>query len=246
MLDPQELIDPLYEAFAANSAPRRIECSPAKSEADRKSYDQLLANPLRQAPPEIVGPYASSAPYTVGDVDDYRHFLPRILEIALFEQGWTGFEPWAIANKLVYGNWLSWPRREVEILRCYFAAGFEQAAARPFGVFCQFESWLVAILTLGEDAQSQIKFAISIGRGHAVGSLARIIVDHQKHLIRNNDFEESIWNSVPENERTEVVSFLGSKAMQDLLVEYGLRANDDDRFMLFEPALNIVEQMSEA
>ncbi|MEM8724493.1 MAG: hypothetical protein AAGE86_03125 [Pseudomonadota bacterium] len=243
MLDPQELIDPLYEAFAANPAPRRIECSPAESDAERQSYDQLLATPLREAPPEMIGPYASSALYTVGDVDDYRHFLPRILEIALFEQGWTGFEPWAIANKLVYGGWLSWSKREVEILRCYFAAGFEQAAARPVGVFSEFESWLVAILTLGEDARSQLKFAISIGKGHTVGSLARIIVDHQKRLIRDSDFGDSIWDSVPEEERAAVIRFIRSKAMQDLLIEYGLGANEDDRFMLFDPALNIVEQL---
>lgn len=242
MLDPQELIDPLYEAFSANPAPTRLESSPYKSEEDRLTYDALVTFPLREAQPEILGPYASSALYTVGDVDDYRHFLPRILEIALSEQGWTGFEPWAIANKLVYGEWLTWPKREIDTLRCYFVAGFEQAATRPVGVFAEFESWLVATLTLGEYAESQIKSAISIGKGNAVGGLARIIIDYQQQLIRNHTFPKSIWDSVPEQERATVVEFLFSKAMQDLLVEYGAKASDQDCSMLFDPALNVVQQ----
>ena len=40
--------------------------------------EQLTSAPLKELTGEEIGPYSGYAITTVGDADDYRHFLPRI------------------------------------------------------------------------------------------------------------------------------------------------------------------------
>ncbi len=82
----QRLIDDCYDAFAPYPPPRSLHAlrDPVAILAT------LTSAPLRELTGEQIGPYAGWAMTTVGDVTDYKHFLPRILEQAVRESLWTG------------------------------------------------------------------------------------------------------------------------------------------------------------
>jgi hypothetical protein len=53
-------------------------------------------------------------------VDDYKHFLPRILELVALGEPFTG--NFVAAGKLESAAWRSWPRREKESLVQFLSA----------------------------------------------------------------------------------------------------------------------------
>ena len=80
----QDVIDNCYASFAFYRLPRRLE---APAYRDPTAILATLSSaPLRELTGDQLGPYASWAMTTVGEVDDYRHFLPRILELAIGDQ----------------------------------------------------------------------------------------------------------------------------------------------------------------
>jgi hypothetical protein len=109
--------DALYTTFASYPLRERIDGCPCCVGAD----DQLAIHrgPLRKLAAEDLGRYAFKAMTTWGDDADYRHFLPRILELAASEHGWPGLEPWLVASKLDYAKFASWPEAEREPVRAW-------------------------------------------------------------------------------------------------------------------------------
>ena len=67
---------------------------------------------------------------TWGNVDDFRHFLPRILELFASDSEIAWFAPEVILAKLRYGNWSEWPQSERESVQHYLNALWEDAIVR--------------------------------------------------------------------------------------------------------------------
>src|SRR5437870_2848184 len=89
----------LYATFAIYSAPRRLHASPLRNAAN--ILRDLRSAPLKSLPPVAIGPFAMYSMTTVGDVGDYKHFLPRIIHLGIIGgQGEPALEATAIAAKL--------------------------------------------------------------------------------------------------------------------------------------------------
>jgi hypothetical protein len=70
----RDALESAYRAF--DDVPR-----PEQVERHGESILELLTSmPLRQLPPDVIGPYAGWAITTAGSARDYMDFLPRILE----------------------------------------------------------------------------------------------------------------------------------------------------------------------
>ena len=54
---------------------------------------------------------------TVGDEDDFRHFLPRILELLHTGELAEEVDPEIVLGKLAYANWTTWPPAEQAAVR---------------------------------------------------------------------------------------------------------------------------------
>ena len=85
---------------------------------------------------------------TIGDAATYRHFLPRILELAADGAGEIGFEPEVIAGKLVYGEWRRWRQDQQQAVADLFDAAARLALAMPLEDGCRIENWLAGIARL--------------------------------------------------------------------------------------------------
>jgi hypothetical protein len=110
MVPSAETTEALYAVFAAYPRRARIEgCPCCVSVANQLPLHHV---PLRQLTADELGRFAWKAMTTWGDARDYRHFLPRILELSLADTAAPGLELWLIASKLEYGGFAGWPAPE--------------------------------------------------------------------------------------------------------------------------------------
>ena len=80
------------------------------------------------------GRYPFKAMSTFGTVDDYKHFLPRILELAFFDPAARtvpGFDVEVVGGKLSSAGWLLWEARERNAIQALLRACAAQAFAAP-------------------------------------------------------------------------------------------------------------------
>lgn len=106
-------ISHLYKTFSKYRAKRNF--PPCLSQQDINGLFRVNLGNLTY---EDFGLYEWKAMTTWGDVEDFKHFLPRIFEIMASDE--YSFEPWLIGSKLKYGKFASWPSEEAEAVTRFF------------------------------------------------------------------------------------------------------------------------------
>lgn len=128
----------LYGTFARYPLrPKMDGCPCCVSDADKA---KLHLKPFAQLIKEDLDQYTVEAMTTWGDVADFKHFLPRILEfLALSGQGTN---TWLVFEKLHYGNWQHWPKDEVNaVTECLMRWWTEQINRKPYADVTLFNSF---------------------------------------------------------------------------------------------------------
>jgi hypothetical protein len=93
-------IENLYSVFSKYEIRSFIEgCPCCVSDRDK---EKIHSKELRELEEEDLSRYAFKAMTTWGNVDDFKHFLPRILELCIDHD--LGIHPFGIFGKLKYGN----------------------------------------------------------------------------------------------------------------------------------------------
>ncbi len=82
---------------------------------------KLAGTPLRELTYEDLERYARKAMSTWGDVKNFKHFLPRLLELAI-EHRDEFLDLAVVFGKLRCAHWQSWPPREVACVDDYLRA----------------------------------------------------------------------------------------------------------------------------
>ncbi len=104
-----EALDAVYDAFSVQLRPKQIVHEPYELQAGE--VKQLLSWPLRELSPGLMRSYLFDALYTVGTWEDFRYFLPRLLEVFIFDESgalnWEGLRD--IADRLDYARENSLP-----------------------------------------------------------------------------------------------------------------------------------------
>ncbi len=146
--DWKAAIDHLYAVFACYRRPSKLEASRTRDPV--AILGDLTSAPLRALPADKLGAYAGHALTTVGSEGDYRHFLPRIIELSAAPQNWMGLDPEHIAGKLNYAHWRHWPDdAQMAIVRAFNAAWRKARTDSPD--LADASSQLCALAILGID-----------------------------------------------------------------------------------------------
>lgn len=104
----QQAIEQLYAVFARYPLRSVVEgCPHCVYAADN---EMLHAAPLRALPRENLEKYAWKTMTTWGKVSDFKHFLPRLLEILVDDDCDFDFE--AFGSKFHYAEYGAWPEDE--------------------------------------------------------------------------------------------------------------------------------------
>lgn len=117
-----EAVEGLYRAFRGYAPSRHVQgCDCCVSPDDQR---RLRSKPLRSLEAEDLTRFAFKAMTTWGTVEDYKHHLPRILELAATREGRgsPGLDYDVILGKLSHGGLASWPTLEQQALAAYWHA----------------------------------------------------------------------------------------------------------------------------
>lgn len=81
-----------------------------------------------------------------GDLDCYKHFLPRIFELTLTEGEWPDTpSPEMVFGVLRYGDWNKWPELEQGAVKRMLEAVWETLRSNPPMGFIDVDRWLCCI-----------------------------------------------------------------------------------------------------
>ena len=209
-------LEALYRTFVA-PVPAKIEGCPCC--LDRKEVKALHSKPLREQSDRDLANYAASVFLTVGDVADFRYFLPRIFEISATVPSWWP-SPEVAVGKLKLAAWRSWPKAEQAVAEAFLlawldglmaeiqpSAGAWDPAVRDLDeMICglgraDFDLALVEERLLSDPVALKALRDVNIGRVWGGGRMT-------------NEF----WEDAPEA-RDRMVAFLKSEGVQEALAK---------------------------
>jgi hypothetical protein len=148
-LDLQAALEAAYAVFQRYPRPKALAAAPTRN--PKRVLAQLSNRPLSELTSDDIGGYMGWAMTTVGSVKDYKHFLPRILELAA--QGsarvHVGGDPESLAGKIAYGQFADWPADERAAIVTAFDAAWRQALSMSPDEE-ESEDWLRGLIALGE------------------------------------------------------------------------------------------------
>ena len=119
--DLKQAVETLYELFSSYPLALQIEGCPCCISAEDEA--QLHSKPLRELKATDLSRYAFKAMTTWGSEDDFKHFLPRLLELVTDADSITReVDVEIIFGKLHYAKWQMWPTQEREAVQQYLMA----------------------------------------------------------------------------------------------------------------------------
>lgn len=148
MLRIETAIQNLYSAFSDIEKTTQVQWCPCC--IDRKNISALLETPLAQISSDDLSPYASSAFLTVGEVNDYRYFLPRILEVSLNDDSfWPDV---AITGRAMNSAKISSePAAKVQAVQQFFEAAIANFISN--GDLDRIDDWICSAAKAGLDVR---------------------------------------------------------------------------------------------
>lgn len=153
--DLQNALDAVYAAFRGYPRPKTLEAAPSRD--PKRVLAQLSSKSLAELTSDDINGYMGWAMTTVGGVNDYKHFLPRILELAV--QGpariHVGGDPESLAGKIAYGQFVDWPAGERAAIVAAFELAWRQALRTSLEEE-EAEDWLRGLISLGEPVQARL------------------------------------------------------------------------------------------
>lgn len=219
----RDAIEPLYEAFSQYSLRERIDGfnHGHRSDADDERVRLLRSKRLRELGTLELHHYIWRAMTTWGDDYDFRHFLPRILEIYALDESLTGqfINPEIVLGKLQYASWTKWPLSEQEAIKRYLSALWISKINHEFR-WEEFspsfiEDWLCAIGQAEDDLEPYLSTWESADSSAAVGNLSHLIVSVQNELTEKK-LPNAFWAD-RQFQSAQVVNWLLGKNVREKL-----------------------------
>lgn len=192
------LLSEIYDEFRAFQRPAGLDASPLRDAA--APHSQLTSCPLRDLGVESLVEYASAAMTTVGNINDYKHFLPRLLDLAVTSML---VEPEMIALKLILAEWRSWPRRQQRLIEDFYRRACLDAFSRHPDDFIA-EGWLCGLAILNLEFDTLIA-EIAVSRdGRTALQLAHFV--SASSIFDDVPDRRGYWAYVPDD-RLQTVRF---------------------------------------
>jgi hypothetical protein len=191
-----------YSVFASVPRPRSLHGSSLR-DGDKILRD-ITAAPLQRLTHDQLGDFASSAITTVGEPEDYRHFLPRILELSFGGGSQMGFEPSVIAGKLEMAGWRSWDRDERRAVEAVFRSALQRAIEIDTDEQRDAGDWLCGLCRLGLDpAPSLAAWRASL----TVNAALQLAVFVDEVDVKDGRVACGTWRDVDEAARQTVATW---------------------------------------
>jgi hypothetical protein len=130
---------------------------------------------------------------TVGHVDNFRYFLPRIVELAT--EGAFLVEREVVFSKIRYGRWHEWPPHEREAVDRFAQAIAEGFATTDFDEW-ELDEWVCALGQFVDDLPALLAPLLS-GTAVARANLARLVELNREALREEGELINAFWTDSP-------------------------------------------------
>jgi len=207
-----EAIEGVYDAFSKVPRPRSVEGCPCC--IDKKGISILLTKALRDLSPEDLTHYASSVFLTVGTLDDFLYFLPRILEILAFDHDWWP-DPEVVALAINTAGFRSWPDSRRQVLSQYFNEIILDLL-RTEDCGSELDSWICALGRLFDNLMPFLSIIAASGP-----RLIEFYEVNSQPLLQGR-LSNAFWDDEPEAQGQVVNWFLSEEIQRAIQVAYGL------------------------
>jgi len=119
-LQLERAVDALYDTFVMYPLKDRIDVCP-HCELDAAER-RLHVRPLRALTWTDLGVYAFKALTSFGDLEDFKHFLPRLFELYVVDHRGAPYSLFMVCGKLEGAGWTTWPAQEAGAIRAFLDA----------------------------------------------------------------------------------------------------------------------------
>jgi len=230
----QAALDAVYSAFSSYSRPKALEAAPTRN--PKRVLAQLSSRSLAELTSDDINGYMGWAMTTVGGVNDYKHFLPRILELAVQgpAQSHMGGDPESLARKIVYGEFASWSVRERATIVTAYDAAWSQALRTSLEEE-EAEDWLRGLILLGEPVQARLTAWLETSAPLAGLHLAEAVCSE---IFRRENAEPSFR---PGNEHSMYEAYsvwLASAPVRDRLERLAIEIDGEEEAWRLQRALD--------
>jgi len=208
----QRAIEDIYGALRDVRRPATVDGCPCC--IGRMKIGTLLSKPLRDLSPDDLSHYAASAFLTVGAVEDFLYFLPRILEISALEPDWWP-DPEVVTCAIHSAGFHSWPGSRRQVVSRFFDEMVIDLLATEGRGF-ELDSWVCAIARLHVDLAPLL--------AQIAANRARLIEWYEVNSrpLIDGRLANGFWDEAPK-ERKQVVEWFQSPQTQQIIQEqYGL------------------------
>lgn len=225
----REAVERLYAVFRRYRLPAEIDPDPCfPSFCDDRP---LRAAPLPELPAEAFDNYAWKAITTWGTVDDFKHFLPRMLELIAIpmEEGRSQrLDTLHVFTKIAYGHWNRWHCDEREAIAAYAQVLWRALLTRPYVWHGDVGRWLKDLSEIYDDlapflaaweADAQSEVAVPWPARH----LAETIIDLHQPMSKDGTLN---WRQKPAQEQ-QLILWLSSDVVATILETAFFRGADD-------------------
>jgi hypothetical protein len=233
-------IENCYRVFSRYGRPSRLESSPLRDGG--AILKTLTAAPLNELGSEAIGPYAGWALTTVGGVNDYKHFLPRIFEEAVKNNVWMGTDPSVIAERLKRADWRTWPADEQGAVVDLFSEAWKQSSRQHPDLSCG-SDWLCGVATLGLGVSRLLDEWLTPLEVPAILQLASFLFLAPARLVGPHGSEDGFWDEVDETTCRSIQAWLAGRAVAFAFKWAAERIGPDDQWT-FEQGQKVVAGLS--
>lgn len=156
-LEVRQAIESLYETFRRYALKPFVDgCSCCFTINDERV---LHSKALRNLSGTDLEHFSYSALLTWGDVDDFKHFLPRFCEIQISFEERAHLDSAIVFSKFRHANWRDWPANEVKAVEKFTHAFWHHLLSKyPPDPWDDIEDWLCAIAQFEDDLRPYLAY----------------------------------------------------------------------------------------
>jgi len=210
-----ETIASVYEAFASYSRPKDFPACQCCLSVREK--EPLLRRKLMELSADELSGYAADVFLTVGTVQDFKYFFPRILDLSVNEKfGWP--DPQVVLGKLRLADWDHWPESEraavINLLREKFARLLEDENTDGSDI----DKWVCALGRCVPDVTPYLEPLLEEANENKLLSF----IEWSWSALSKGKLASAFWEEAPDNQQ-RVVTWLNQPRVKRLLSEkYGM------------------------
>ncbi len=209
-------IKKLYETFEKYHSGPIMSGSPLYEDLD-KWNKELFSKPLEKLNEDDLSRFTGKAMTTWGNVNDYKHFLPRIFELTAELK--TPYEIWIAFDKLTLAKWKNWSENEQKVIREFMIALWESILNdNSEKAECEFKDYFSTIAHYYPDFTDLLEIWSETESKAGIKHLSQFIIDEQAALFDRKKI--SGFYDKKENAEELINWFLSDKTLNKIQRKY--------------------------